>query len=132
MAKKLSQILGTDNDVEITLPGLLFKAGLDAHITHLEQRDKTLARHNAMSIFYESIDGLTDTFVETYFGIYGVTAICVDECCCIKEPVSYFEDLYSQIDTLRKPIKESFLQNQIDEIQQLIAHTLYRLKNITT
>ena len=36
------------------------------------------------------------------------------------------------LEVLRKPIKETFIQNQIDECQQLIAHTLYRLKNIIT
>ena len=116
----------------IDIAALVFKAQLDAHITHLEQRDKTLPRHNAMSIFYEEIDDVIDTFVETFYGINGVSPICTQGSCCIENPPKYFKDLYNKIDMLRKPIKESFLQNQIDEIQQLIAHTLYRLNNITT
>ena len=58
--------------------------------------------------------------------------ICVEESCCIKNPVEYFKNLYSQIDTLRVQYKESFLQNQIDEMQTLISQTIYRLTYMTT
>ena len=51
---------------------------------------------------------------------------------CIKNPVEYFKNLYSQIDTLRVQYKESFLQNQIDEMQTLISQTIYRLTYMTT
>lgn len=133
--KKLTDYLdikeSKQND-KTTIQAVLFKAQIDAKITHLLQKDKTLARHNAMGMFYDEIGDKIDTFVETYMGIYTLEEICIESSCCIKEPLSYFQDLYNQIDILRKPIKETFLQNQIDEIQQLIAHTLYRLKNITT
>lgn len=133
--KKLADYLdikeSKQND-KTTIQAVLFKAQIDAKITHLLQKDKTFARHNAMGMFYDEVGDKIDTFVETYMGIYTLEEICTEGSCCIKEPLSYFQDLYNQIDTLRKPIKETFLQNQIDEIQQLIAHTLYRLKNITT
>ena len=45
------------------IAALLFKAKTDAHLTHLKQKDKTLATHNAMSIFYEGIGDLVDTYV---------------------------------------------------------------------
>ena len=56
----------------------------------------------------------------------------VEESEIITNPLQYFKNLYNTIQTERVSIKESFLQNQIDEMSQLIAHTLYRLKNITT
>jgi len=115
-----------------SIQAVLFKAQVDTKITHLLQKDKTLARHNAMGMFYDEIGDKIDTFVETYMGLYSIEDICTEESCCIKEPLTYFQNLYSQIELLRKPIKETFLQNQIDEMQQLIAHTLYRLKNIIT
>ena len=121
-----------ESNSENTIPSVLFKAQIDAKITHLLQKDKTLARHSAMGMFYDEIGDKIDTFVETYMGLYTIDEICVEESCCIKEPIKYFAQLYSTIETLRKPIKETFLQNQIDEMQQLISHTLYRLKNITT
>lgn len=130
--KKLTDYLDVKEDNENTIPSILFKAQLDAKITHLLQKDKTLARHNAMGMFYDEIGDKIDTFVETYMGIYSIEEICSEKSCCIKEPIKYFQDLYNQIEVLRKAIKETFLQNQIDEVQQLIAHTLYRLKNIIT
>lgn len=42
------------------------------------------------------------------------------------------KDLYLQIDKLRGKYKESFLQNQIDEMQTLISQTIYRLTYMTT
>lgn len=115
---------------KIMLPALLFKAQLEAHITHLQQPDRTLATHKALQKFYEDIDDPMDTFIETCFGVHGVQQICVEKACVINNPIQYFKDLYDTIEKLRPMYKEQFLQNQIDEVQQLIAHTLYRLENI--
>lgn len=117
---------------ENNIPSILFKAQIDAKITHLIQPSKTLAQHEAMGMFYDEIGDKIDTFVETYMGLYSLSDIFVEECYYIKNPIEYFTNLYNNIYKLRKSIKETFLQNQIDEIQQLISHTLYRLKNITT
>ena len=116
-----------------TIPALLLKARTDAHLTHLRQKDKTLALHNAMSMFYEAVGDLADTYIETSMGIDdSFTLEEVEESEVIANPLTYFKGLYNTIQAERVSIKESFLQNQIDEMCQLIAHTLYRLKNITT
>lgn len=115
---------------ETRLPAFLFKAQIDAKITHLEQKDKKLSTHEAMAKFYDEIGDFIDDFVETYKGIYPLS-ISTEGSYCIKDPLKYFQDLYTAIDIERKPIKETFLQNQIDEIQKLVAHTIYRLKYIT-
>lgn len=112
-----------------TVPALLFKAQMDAKITHLAQPDKTLARHNALGMFYDEVGGLIDTFVETYMAHYPCS-IVTEGSSIIADPLFYFEELYKTIEKDRASIKESFLQNQIDEIQQLISHTIYRLKYI--
>lgn len=138
--KSLGDLFGEDDEIESkkekksesTIPSILFKAQIDAKITHLLQKDKTFATHNAMGMFYDEVGDLIDTFVETQMGLYPLSEICVEESCCIQNPLQYFTALYKTIDTIRKPIKESFLQNQVDEIQALISHTLYRLKNIIT
>jgi len=116
-----------------TIATLLFKAKTDAHLTHLKQKDKTLATHNAMSIFYEGVGDLIDTYVETSMGIDDT--FCLDEVpesMVIANPLAYFKNLYNAISVAREVVKESFLQNQIDTMQELIAHTLYRIKNIIT
>lgn len=110
---------------------ILFKAQIDAKITHLMQPSKTLAQHEAMNMFYEGIDELLDTLVETYMGLYPLE-ICTEGSCMINNVQEYFTTLYSILEKERVSIKETFLQNQIDEIQQLISHTLYRIKYINT
>ena len=143
MAKNLASMLDDDNMEEMTssvvkgkretIAAMLMKARTDAHLTHLKQKDKTLATHNAMSMFYEGIEELIDTYVETSMGIDD--SFCLDEVPesePIESPLKYFKDLYNSLQAERVNIKESFLQNQIDEMGQLIAHTLYRIKNIVT
>ena len=116
-----------------TIPALLLKARTDAHLTHLRQKDKTLATHNAMSIFYEGILNLVDTYIETSMGIDDSFILEeVDESEIIENPLEYFKALYDTIAVAREVVKESFIQNQIDTMQELIAHTLYRIKNIVT
>ena len=119
-------------DPVVKIVALMFKARNDAHITHLKQPNKTLARHDAFGIFYDNIVDMVDTLYETYNGIHDTGSIVVSESGLIVDPIKYFKDAFDTIETLRKGVKESFVQNQIDSIQQEIAHTLFRLKNITT
>lgn len=136
----LDKILGTKTTTtastkgtgRVTIASLLFRARTDAHLTHLKQADKTFARHNAMSVFYEEISDLLDGYVESSMGIVpGFTVDTVPASAVIADPVAYFKDLYNQIETNRAEIKESFLQNQVDTVQELIANTLYKLTFIT-
>jgi hypothetical protein len=139
VGKSLTEILDVEEQKEVKIdnimiiPALIFKARTDVHLTHLKQRDKTLATHKALEMFYDGVLDLADTFVETTMGIYPNTCLDeVEESEVISNPIQYFKDLYNNIAKSRLIIKESFLQNQIDEMQQLIAHTLYRLQFITT
>ncbi len=98
MAKSegLGSLFGEQPKEEQTnLPALLFKARNDAHITHLLNRDGTLATHKALQKFYEELIDLIDGFIETSLILYPVADICVEESCCIADPKAYFKDLYS-------------------------------------
>lgn len=114
------------------LIGLLFKARNDAHISHLLQKDKTMARHSAFSGFYDGILGQIDTFCESYMGLYSIVTLTVPESSCIDDPISYFTDLYNKVQETKKEVTEGYLQNQCDSISELIAQTLYKFKNIVT
>ena len=109
---------------------LLFRAIEDAHITHIEQRVKSSAIHEAMGIFYDSLDGLLDTFAETVMAVHDQLSISFSAS-VIQNPVQYMESLYDKIDEARSMYTESWILNQLDEMQQLTAHTLYRLKYVT-
>jgi|694.fasta_scaffold13593_22 hypothetical protein len=110
---------------------MLFKAKEDAHITHIEQRSRALAPHEALSIFYTGLDERLDTFAETVMGIHGQLTLSFSAS-AISNPLSYMENLYTQVTKERNMYEEGWIQNQLDEILQLIAHTIYRLKYVTT
>lgn len=141
LAKMLDDDDASDGTMKFTikkskredLASLLLKARGDAHLTHLLQKDKTLATHNVMSDFYNGILDLVDTYVETSMGIDDSFALTeIPASCCIDNPLTYFQGLYAEIQKCRESIKETFLQNQIDTMSELVAHTLYKIKNIVT
>ena len=122
----------TGSNPATPIVALLMKSVNDAHITHLMQPDKTLALHTALEKYYDGdIEDIIDTLQEQSMGIYNETDIKVDGSSKIDNCTKYFQELYAKVEQLRKPIKETFLQNIVDEVQAEIAHTLYRLKNIT-
>ena len=141
MSKSLSSLFETEGDskqkTSTTCPcgvigSLLFKAQIDAHITHLLQKNnKTLAHHKALEMFYDEVGDLADGLIEKYMGLYEVSGLGVSSSNNIDNPIKYFTALYAGIDKARQSIKESFLQNEIDTIQALIVQTLYRLKHVS-
>jgi hypothetical protein len=45
-----------------------------------------------------------------------------------EQVITYFKGLDDNIEKNRKSVKESYLQNQIDTVQELIFSTLYKLR----
>jgi hypothetical protein len=90
------------------------------------------AVHKALGKFYDKIVGLTDGLVESVSGIYErPTKYQIDSPIDYKSPeqvVRYFKSCYEMIQKERENIyQESWVQNQVDEIAQLFAETLYLL-----
>ena len=88
--------------------------------------------HKALNKFYDGILGLTDGLVESVSGIYGrPERYQIDNPIDYKDSdqvVKYFKKMYDTIQEERKEIyKETWVQNQVDEIAQLFAETLYLL-----
>jgi hypothetical protein len=100
------------------------------HIFHLQT--KSYAEHIALNDFYDGVLGLFDGLIESYQGKHGI--ISNYKCDGFEnyksgeQVINYLKKLDSDIDTLRKSVKESYLQNQIDTIQELINSTLYKLR----
>lgn len=89
--------------------------------------------HKATEGFYTEIVELIDGLVESYQGIYPKITGYMNEPFVdyvdVPTTIKYFQDLYNFIKVSRLSIfPESFLQNQIDEITQLVSHTIYMLK----
>lgn len=100
------------------------------HIFHLQT--KSFAEHKALNDYYDGVLDLFDSLVESYQGKHGITSNykCdgFENYKSGEQVINYLKKLDSDIDTLRKSVKESYLQNQIDTIQELINSTLYKLR----
>lgn len=136
MAKSILDLLdeseSTGRNSGITnLVSILFKAQMEAHITHILQRKKLLCEHQALATFYDEIDGLIDSLAELCMAHGLINNISVSSCSEIVNSESYFKNLYTQVEGYRSEISVvPFLTNKLDEIQELISQTIYRLKFI--
>lgn len=93
---------------------------------------ESYAVHKALGKFYDEIVDLTDGLVESVSGIYErPTHYQLDNPMDYKSPeqvVKYFKACYEMIQKERENIyQETWVQNQVDEIAQLFAETLYLL-----
>ena len=107
------------------LVSALLHSRTQAHIFHW--RTRSFAAHKALQGYYEAIVVLTDNFVEGYQGRYGLVS-GYKSASFNQNPMSakgYFIRLLKIVDATK--IKDTYLQNIIDEIRQLIHQTLYLL-----
>ena len=111
----------------------LFSSRTQAHILHLQTN--SFAVHKALQKYYEGIVDLTDSLVEGYQGKYGIVTgysnvdlLESKECADV---IKYFMALSIFIDRTRVQMpQDSYIQNIIDEIINLINSTLYKLKSL--
>jgi DNA-binding ferritin-like protein len=100
------------------------------HIFHLGT--KSYAEHKALQGYYEGIDELVDGIVESYQGKYGLLSSYKSYKNQTyknkKQVLKYFIELLNVIEENRDSVDDSYLQNQIDTVQELIYSTMYKLK----
>ena len=131
MAKNIMDVLGGKKSSLQGLVELLFKAQLEAHITHILQRKKLLCEHNALAEFYDEIEDLIDNLAEFFMAHGIISDLSVSACSEILNTEGYFDNLYKEVETYRTSLNRyPFLISKLDEIQELISQTLYRLKFI--
>jgi hypothetical protein len=108
----------------------LLHSQTQVHIFHLQT--KSYSEHKALQKYYEGIDDLVDGIIESYQGKYDViknyNSIKTEDYKSSEQVISYFKSLDTMIDKNRKSVKESYIQNQIDTVQELIYSTLYKLR----
>ena len=115
------------------LVSYLFHSRTQAHVYHLQT--PSFAAHKALNDYYDGIVDLTDGLIETYQGKYGIimdytnfALMQYQSCEAIQE---YFRALNTTVEVLRQDIPDSYLQNQIDGVIELIQSTLYKLKYLS-
>jgi hypothetical protein len=124
-----------ETDTMSVLISKLLHSRIQVHTFHWQTKSKSsFAEHMALGGFYEEIGDLTDALVESYQGkheiIKGYESSELEDYKNVEQLISYFKNLDNEIEKDRKKIKESYLQNQIDTVQELIYSTLYKLRNL--
>jgi hypothetical protein len=109
---------------------ILLHSQTQVHIFHLQT--KSYSEHKALQGYYEGIDALVDGIIESYQGKYdvvtGYNSIKTEDYTSPEQVIKYFKALDSMVEKNRKSVKESYIQNQIDTVQELIFSTLYKLR----
>jgi hypothetical protein len=90
------------------------------------------SEHKALNGFYDEILERLDGLIESVAGIYGrpqgYSVIESTDWTSTEDTIAYFQNLYKYVETERRNIyEESWIQNQIDNISELIAQTIYLL-----
>jgi len=88
--------------------------------------------HKALNTYYDEIVEKIDGLVESVSGIYGrpmgYELVNPVDYQSVEQVIAYFQALYTEVQTERMvTFQESWVQNQIDNIAELIASTLYLL-----
>ena len=119
------------------LASLFFHSRTQAHVFHLGVKGPgAFAAHSALNTYYDEIVGLVDGLVESYQGKYGLIKFQpvngLDNNCEIKNIIAYFDKLIAALEKLRQDakLKDSWIQNQIDNISELLYSTKYKLVNL--
>jgi high-affinity Fe2+/Pb2+ permease len=109
---------------------ILLHSQTQVHIFHLQT--KSYSEHKALQGYYEGIDALVDGLIESYQGkndvITKYNSVKNVDYQSNEQVIKYFKALDTMIDKNRKEVKESFIQNQIDTVQELINSTVYKLR----
>jgi len=109
---------------------LLLHSRTQAHTLHLQT--KSYAEHIALNGYYDDISGLIDGLIESYQGKYtiliGYKQYSIEDYKDTTTTVNYLKDLCEKVNELRDCCKDSYIQNQIDTVCELINSTLYKLR----
>jgi DNA-binding ferritin-like protein len=111
----------------------LLHSQTQVHVFHLGAKGSgSYAAHKALQGYYEGIDALVDGVIESFQGKYGLVTnyetYDMEKFESVKKCISYFNDLNKMITVKRKSVKDSYIQNQIDTVQELLFSTVYKLK----
>lgn len=116
----------------VQLISTLLASRTQAHIFHWQtQGPGSDAAHRALAAYYDGIVGLVDPLVESFQGRYGIQKGYTSPA-TFKEDgqlLTYFEALVKYVETIRTKVpQDSYIQNQIDTVVELIETTKFKLK----
>ena len=119
-----------NNDQFCEIVCKLLHSQTQVHVYHLQTT--SYSEHKALQGYYEGIDALVDGLVESYQGKHGLIknykTFDMTDYKSNGQLLSYFKELLKIISDNRDSVKESYIQNQIDTVEELINSTVYKLK----
>ncbi len=112
------------------LVAYLLHSQTQTHVFHLQT--KSYAEHKALQGYYEGIDGLVDGLVESYQGKYDIIAqydnFAIEKYSNKSQLETYFKALSKKIGEVHKQVEDTYIQNQLDTVDELINSTLYKIR----
>lgn len=112
------------------LVAYLLHSQTQTHVFHLQT--KSYAEHKALQGYYEGIDPLVDAIVESYQGKYDIIktyeSFAIDAYSGKAQLETYFKALSKKVEDIHKQVEDTYLQNQLDTVNELIVSTLYKLR----
>ena len=120
----------TNNGDFAEMMSILLHSQTQAHTLHLQT--ESYSEHKALQNYYEGIDGIVDGLVESFQGKYGIIkgykSMNLQEWKSTEDTVKYMKGLCEKVIELRDCCEDSYIQNQIDTVCELINSTLYKLR----
>ena len=109
--------------------GALFEIETTAHIAHLQTT--SFAQHMALNTLYTEIVDWRDNFAESFSGKHGI----IRDIPIKKEPegqdmILYLKRKAAAFEEYEKSLKDGYLQQIVQSVNELIYSTLYKLKNL--
>ena len=114
----------------VEMVSLLLHSRTQTHTLHLQT--KSFAEHSALNGYYDGIGDLVDGIIESYQGKYdiieGYKSYDLVNYKSTESTIKYLKDLDGKVQKLRGCCKDTYIQNQIDNVNELINSTLYKLR----
>ena len=114
----------------VILVSKLLDSQRQVHIFHLQT--KSFAEHKALQDYYDSIGDLVDSLVESFQGKYGIItgwkSFQSEDYTGGEQVITYLKSLVDYNNLVKKSVKDSYIQNQLDEVETLLQSTIYKLR----
>ena len=108
----------------------LLHSRTQVHVFHLQT--KSFAEHLALGGYYGEIGELTDGIVESYQGKYDLIknyeSFALDSYSNKSQLETYFKALSKKVEDVHKSVEDTYIQNQLDTVNELINSTLYKIR----
>ena len=121
---------GANNGDFAEMMSILLHSRTQTHTLHLQT--ESYPEHMALNGFYSEIGDLVDGLVESFQGKYGIIkgykSMDIQEWKSTEDTVKYMKGLCENVIELRDCCEDSYIQNQIDTVCELINSTIYKLR----